>query len=166
LVEVDVGVPVGVDVGVCVGVAVRVGVGVSVLVGVDVGVPVEVDVGVLVGVQDGVGVWVCVGVGVLVGVGAGVFVGVEVSVGVGPPHGFRGDALLRGFGAPAVKSPALSSVSVQPPTARSAAVVSLKSAVGPEPSKLFAELPYPTKSRILELGKQLFGSAPQSNSFS
>ena len=140
------------------------------LVEVDVAVSVEVDAGVSVGVGvkdgDGVGVWVCVGVGVLVGVGAGVFVGVEVSVGVGPPHGFRGDALLRGLGAPAVKSPALSSVSVQPATPRSAAVVSVKFAVGAEPSKLFAELPYPTKSRILELGKQSFSDLPQSNSFS
>ena len=162
LVEVDVGVWVGVGVGVLVGVAVREGVGEGVPVGVDVGVLVEVDVSVWVGVgvEEGEGVWVYVGVGV------GVFVGVEVSVGVGLAHEFGGDALLRGFGAPAAKSPALSSVSVQPPAARSAAVVLLKFAVGPEPSKLFAALPYPTKSRMSGLGKQSFGSAPQSNSFS
>src|SRR5512133_1874608 len=42
---------------------------------------------------------------------------------VGPPHTLVGEAVLRGVGAPAEKSAALLSVSVQPPAARIAAVV-------------------------------------------
>jgi hypothetical protein len=37
----------------------------------------------------------------------------------------------------------------------------LSVAAGPEPSKLVAAVPYPTKSLIAELGKQLPGEPPQ-----
>ena len=60
---------------------------------------------------------------------------------VGAPQIIVGDAVLRGFGALAVKSIALLSVSVQPFDPRNAAVVALGAGVGPEPSKQFALLP-------------------------
>src|SRR5690349_8901873 len=56
--------------------------------------------------------------------------------------------LLRGVGAPVAKSPWLLFVSVQPLLARIAAVVFERFAVGPAPSKQFAESPNPTKSWI------------------
>jgi hypothetical protein len=46
-------------------------------------------------------------------------------------HRFNGEAVLRGAGAPAVKSAALLSVSVQPPASRKAAVVLLKVGAAP-----------------------------------
>jgi len=53
-------------------------------------------------------------------------------------HGASGDDVLRGAGAPAAKSAALLSVSVQPPSARKAAVVLLSVGAAPLPSKKFA----------------------------
>src|SRR5947208_8755252 len=53
---------------------------------------------------------------------------------------------LRGFGAPAVKSAALLSVSVAPSARRRSAVVLDRPGAAPAPSNSFA-LPYPTKSR-------------------
>src|SRR5262245_41877769 len=60
----------------------------------------------------------------------------------------RPSALLRGVGAPVAKSVELLSVSVAPPVFRMAAVVLLRVAVGPVPSKQFVPVPYPTKSMI------------------
>ena len=57
---------------------------------------------------------------------------------VGPPQPLAGLALLRGVGAPTVKSELLLSVSVQPPRLRRAAVVLERTAVGPAPSKSLA----------------------------
>ena len=59
------------------------------------------------------------------------------------------EAVWRGFGAPAVKSRAFWSVSVQPLLFLSTAFVLLGADVGPEPSKQFAVDPYPTKSWML-----------------
>src|SRR5438094_434170 len=59
------------------------------------------------------------------------------------------DAVLRGFGAPAVKSSPFWFVSVQPLLFLSTAFVLLGAGVGPEPSKQFAVDPYPTKSWML-----------------
>lgn len=53
---------------------------------------------------------------------------------------------LRGVGVPAVKSAALSPVSVDPPPARNTAKVPDGAGVGPLPSYPLAVLPYPTKS--------------------
>src|SRR3970040_740600 len=53
-------------------------------------------------------------------------------------HGFNGLAVLRGAGAPAEKSAALLSVSVQPFPTRTAAVVLLKVGAAPVPSKKLA----------------------------
>ena len=50
---------------------------------------------------------------------------------------------------PAVKSLALSSLSVQPPSARRAAVVFERPGATPLPSKQFAVPPYPMKSTIV-----------------
>src|SRR5471032_852204 len=58
-------------------------------------------------------------------------------------HVWIGDAVLRGFGAPKLKSVALLSVSVQPPRIRSAAVVLVRAAVT-VPSEQFAA-PYPMR---------------------
>ena len=63
-------------------------------------------------------------------------------------HEFVGDEVLRGFGVPTVKSDALLSVSVQPFEPLSAAIVLLGDGVGPDPSKQFVPVPYPTKSTI------------------
>ena len=71
---------------------------------------------------------------------------------MGLPQLFAGEWLLRGVGEPTRKSPALLSVSVQPPSFRSAAVVFAIVAVGPLPSKQVMALPYPTKSTICEFG--------------
>src|SRR5918992_2390148 len=71
---------------------------------------------------------------------------------------------FRGFGAPVAKSDALSSVSTQPSAERRAAVVLDRVGVGPVPSKLLAELPYPTKSRMSGFGKQFPAVAPQVSS--
>jgi hypothetical protein len=66
-----------------------------------------------------------------------------------PEQALVGEEVLRGFGASAVKSVALLSVSVQPLAPRRTAVVLLGAAVGAEPSKQFAVVPYPTKSMML-----------------
>jgi hypothetical protein len=59
-----------------------------------------------------------------------------------PPHGASGEAVFRGFGAPAVKSPELLSVSVQPLLFLRAAVVLVSTGVvGPAPSKQFVPVP-------------------------
>ena len=71
-----------------------------------------------------------------------------------PPHEFADDAELRGFTVPAAKSAELLSVSMQPALARSAEVVLPSVGVGPLPSKLDADEPYPTKSAMLEFGTQ------------
>jgi hypothetical protein len=47
-----------------------------------------------------------------------------------PPHGLSGEAVLRGAGAPVVKSALLMSVSVQPLLRRIAVVVFVRVAVG------------------------------------
>jgi hypothetical protein len=87
---------------------------------------VEVEVLVFVG-----GPGVHVSVGVLVGPeGVGVYVGVLVA-----PHGFGGEELLRGFIVLlTVKSERLLSVSTQPAPFLTAAVVLLRTPVGPVPS--------------------------------
>ena len=54
------------------------------------------------------------------------------------PQLFAGDAELRGLGAPAVKSVELLFVSVQPLSARNAAVVLLRAGAAAEPSKKLA----------------------------
>ncbi len=53
-------------------------------------------------------------------------------------QGLSGVAVLRGFGAVAVKSAVLLSVSVQPPAPRTTEVVLLGAGVGPAPSKKLA----------------------------
>src|SRR4051812_38357113 len=57
------------------------------------------------------------------------------------PQGFSGLAELRGFGAPAVKSPELLSVSVQPLAARRSAVVVLGAGAFAPPSLQLAVVP-------------------------
>src|SRR5262245_61888191 len=64
----------------------------------------------------------------------------------GAPHTLSVDALLRGVGAPLAKSAALLSVSVQPPAARSAAVVFDRLGVVGEPSNDDAAPPKPIRS--------------------
>jgi hypothetical protein len=54
------------------------------------------------------------------------------------PHKFVGDAVLRGLGAPVAKSLPFWSVSVQPLSARRAAVVLVKAGVAALPSKQLA----------------------------
>lgn len=49
-------------------------------------------------------------------------------------QGFNGEAVLRGFGEPVLKSAALLSVSVQPFAARNAAIVLLKPGAAALPS--------------------------------
>src|SRR5262249_50907639 len=72
---------------------------------------------------------------------------IEITGRTGPPeHGFNADAVLRGAGAPTVKSELLLLLSVQPPFLRSAAVVLLRIGVA-APSKKSAPS-YPTRSRI------------------
>src|SRR5437667_12218 len=56
---------------------------------------------------------------------------------VGGVQSFVGEPVLRGAGAPTVKSAALLFESVQPSLLRKAAVVLLSVAVGPEPSEQF-----------------------------
>jgi hypothetical protein len=53
-------------------------------------------------------------------------------------QGLAAVEVLRGLGAPAVKSAALSSVSVQPPARRSTATALPPAGAGPDPSKKFA----------------------------
>src|ERR1051325_1151052 len=106
---------------------------------------------------------------VLVGLAPGVTVAVRSVVppcatGVGlnaattakPLQSCVGDAVLRGFGAAAVKSEAFWFVSVQPPCARRTALVLLGAGVGPVPSKQLAVEPKPTKSAMFAL----LGQAP------
>src|SRR5690242_19892326 len=103
------------------------------------GVVVGVTVGVRVGVGVIVGVRVMVGVGVIVGVLVGL-PGVEVLVGVDvapPGQTLVGELLLRGLGDPEAKSLALSSLSVQPPSARRAAVVLTNAGAAALPSQQF-----------------------------
>ncbi len=66
-----------------------------------------------------------------------------------PAQGLKADAVLRGVGIPETKSLELTSVSVQPPSARRSAVVLLGAGAGPAPSKQLAVLPKPTKSTTL-----------------
>jgi hypothetical protein len=61
-------------------------------------------------------------------------------------HGCSEEAVLRGLTAPAVKSAALLSVSLQPLLFLDADADAEIVAVGPVPSKQFVPLPYPTKS--------------------
>ncbi len=56
-------------------------------------------------------------------------------------HVLSGEAVLRGFGAPALLSVLLLSVSVQPPTARESAVVLLSPGAAAAPSKQLAVPP-------------------------
>src|SRR5262245_40161627 len=66
---------------------------------------------------------------------------------VAPPlHEWKAAALLRGVGAPVAKSEAFTSASVQPPSARRAAVVLLGAGAAPLPSKQFAVPLNPMKS--------------------
>src|SRR5205085_2240488 len=62
---------------------------------------------------------------------------------------FRGEAVLRGLGAPVAKSDAFWSVSVQPPLARRSDVVLLGAGAAPTPSKQLAVPPKPILSRIV-----------------
>src|SRR5215471_5380655 len=62
-------------------------------------------------------------------------------------QGDSGEAVLRGTGVLAVKSPALLLVSVHPPLARWAAVLLESVGAGPLPSKKLAP-PYPTRSMM------------------
>jgi hypothetical protein len=73
------------------------------------------------------------------GAGVGVGVAVGVSVGVcGTPQGLAGDALFRGAGSADEKSAPFWSVSVQPPSARRAAVVLPSAGAAAAPSKKLA----------------------------
>jgi hypothetical protein len=67
---------------------------------------------------------------------------------IGTTHLFKGEEVLRGFGAPAVKSAELLFVSVHPSVARKSAVVVLGAGAGLV-SEQFAVLPYPTRSITL-----------------
>src|SRR5689334_17352913 len=83
-----------------------------------------------------------------------------VAVLVGPPppvQGLNAEAVLRGFGAPVLKSAVLLFVSTQPLPFRSTAVVFDGAAVGLPPSELFA-VPKPTKSTTPAVPAQV---APQ-----
>ena len=82
-----------------------------------------------------VGMSVAGAVGVLEGVPVGGLVGVSVGMSVaGGEQGLVGEAVLRGLGGWAVKSAALSSVSLQPPPLRVAALVALVAGALPLPS--------------------------------
>ena len=116
--------------------------------GVLVGTKVSVAVGAGVSVNTEVGKGVCVSVGI--GVSVAVLVGRGVLLGVGVLGG-----VLRGFGALTVKSALLLFVSVAPFPFRSAAVVLLKVAVGPLPSKQLAAAPNPTRSMTVAPAGQL-----------
>jgi hypothetical protein len=63
-------------------------------------------------------------------------------------QGFVAARWLRGVGAAAEKSEPFSSLSVQPPLARRAAVVFEIVGVGPAPSKQFVPVPYPARSIV------------------
>src|SRR5437588_5412580 len=67
---------------------------------------------------------------------------------IGTTHLFKGDEVLRGFGAPAVKSAELLFVSVHPSVARKSAVVALGAGAGLV-SEQFAVVPYPIRSITL-----------------
>src|SRR5690349_608704 len=58
-----------------------------------------------------------------------------IAVGPAPPHVCSGEAVLRGLGAAAAKSAPLPSVSWQPPSRRTAAVVFERAGAGAVPSK-------------------------------
>ena len=68
----------------------------------------------------------------------GTGVGVGVGVGVGALQSLSAEPLLRGFGDGAVKSAPLSFVSEQPLLFRRAALVLLRTAIAPLPSKQMA----------------------------
>jgi hypothetical protein len=70
-----------------------------------------------------------------------------------PVQGLSAALVLRGFGAPAVKSAALLSVSVQLLPARETESVLEGAGVGPAPSKQFAVAPNPTKSTTPAAGQ-------------
>src|SRR5690349_1622085 len=109
-----------------------------------------VAVGVLVEVPVAVGVFV--GVPVLVAVAVLVGVPVSVSVAVSVTQKFEAEPLFRGLGAPAAKSLALLSLSVQLLPVLRAAVEAFSVDAAPVPSKQFAPetpVPYPTKSTTL-----------------
>ena len=67
----------------------------------------------------------------------------------GALQSFKGEAVFRGFGLAVTKSAALSFVSVQPPAFLKSEVVLLGAGAGAVPSKQFALLPNPTRSRML-----------------
>src|SRR5881394_2995427 len=74
----------------------------------------------------------------------------EITGAKAPPHEWRPEALLRGFGAAAVKSVAFWSVSVQPRPPRWSEVVLLGAGAGPVPSKAVAVAEEPIRSMICE----------------
>jgi hypothetical protein len=84
--------------------------------------------------------------------------GVTVTVVTGPAGGAP-TALLRGLGAPVVKSARLLSVSWRPSILRSAAVVLLRVGVGAFPSAQFVVVPKPTKSSTAPPSGQAVASA-------
>src|SRR5436190_18306687 len=67
---------------------------------------------------------------------------------IGTTHLFNGEDVLRGLGAPAVKSAELLFVSVHPSVARKSAVVVLGAGAGLVSEQVAVE-PYPTKSITL-----------------
>jgi hypothetical protein len=72
------------------------------------------------------------------------------AAGVPPPaQTLKALAVLRGVGAPVLKSALLTSVSVQPPLARSTASEFDGAGVGPLPSKALAVVPKPTRSTVV-----------------
>ena len=75
------------------------------------------------------------------------------------PQAASADALLRGVGAPAVKSVEFVSVSEQPLAPLNIAVVLLGAGVGPPPSKQFAVDPKPAKSITVDPNGQIPSSA-------
>jgi hypothetical protein len=92
---------------------------------------------------------VMAGAGVGAGEGVGEGEGAGPGAGAGAPvHTLKVVAVLRGAGAAVMKSAPLASVSVQPPSRRSTAVVLLGAAVGALPSKVPA-VPKPTKSMMV-----------------
>ncbi|MDQ3929524.1 MAG: hypothetical protein M3328_10310 [Chloroflexota bacterium] len=108
-------------------------------------------------VGTAVSVGVFVGTEVLVGVLVGVLVLVLVLVGVeigATTQGFNVEVELRALGVVAVKSFSLLSVSVQPPAARTSAVVTLGAGPRPPPSQQLAVVPYPMKS-IVEVSERM-----------
>ncbi len=73
--------------------------------------------------------------------------------GTSTPQLLVGEAVLRGVGAPVLKSAALLSVSTQPAPLRMVAVVLEGAGAGPEPSKQLAVAAKPTKSMTLSTSR-------------